>query len=86
MHLHSLQATKGEQGFAFKIGSLSGKGSAGFVSEFEARQKYHTSIALEDLSFFRLVRRDEYEAAGSWVNANGVCDDPVGGCTTTVGS
>jgi len=38
------------------------------------------SVALEDLSLlFRLVRRDEYEAEGSWVDADGACDDVVGG-------
>jgi hypothetical protein len=87
MHLHSLQVTKGERGFFFKIGSWSGGGSAGCFSEFEVRQKYHTSVVLEDLSLlFRLAGRDEYEVEGSWVDADGVCDDSVGGCTVIMGS
>ena len=46
-HLHSLQATKGEWGFFFNIGSWSRGGLAGSISEFEVRQKYHTSVALD---------------------------------------
>jgi hypothetical protein len=58
-----------------------------FFSEFEVRQKYHTSVALEGLFLlFRLAQRDEYEAEGSRVDAYRGCEDSIGGCTVIVGS
>jgi hypothetical protein len=35
---------------------------------------------------FQLARRDEYEVEGSWVDADCVCDDSIGGCTVIVRS
>jgi hypothetical protein len=53
------------------------------LAEFEVRQKYHTSVALE---LVRLARGAEYEAVVSWVDVDGVCHDSVGGWTVIVGS
>jgi hypothetical protein len=35
---------------------------------------------------FQSARRDEYEVEGSWVDADSVCDNLIGGCTVIVRS